>query len=203
MFKKIIFTIFFGVLLAGCSTSVPMRTSSDFNPDIDISHYKTFSWIADQPYIRSGTFLADSSREKINNNIYNVLLKKGYVFVSNPEEADFVVSYTVGSRKEISAKSYPTYYRSGWTWGQTYWGGGGYFVTGTYSPGVKYTGTDINVRTYTQGQLAIDIFDVKAHQPAWHGVGLKEITTKDRKDPRAIIQTAVRGILESFPSNQN
>ncbi len=76
-------------------------------------------------------------------------------------------------------------------------------MTGRYSPGLKYTGTSVNVKTYTEGQLAIDIFDVKAHQPAWHGVGLKEITIKDRKDPRAIIQTAIRGILENFPSKQN
>lgn len=199
MLNKTIITILFGVLIASCSSSTPVRTSSDFNPDIDVSNYKTFSWIAKTPYIPSGTFLADSSRDRIINNLYNELVSKGYVFVSDPMAADFVVSYTVGSRKEINATSYPTYYRSGWNWGHSYWSGGGYFV-GTYSSGSRYTGTNTNIRTYTEGTLAIDVFDVKMAHPAWHGVALKEITSSDRKNPQTIIQKAVTIILANFPS---
>lgn len=206
MSYKILVTFIIGAFFVGCSSTPEMKTSSDFNPDIDTSTYKTFSWISEQPFIRGSTFVADSSREKIQNNIYSGLVAKGYVFVADPMKADFVISYTVGSRSDIKASSYPTYYRSGWTWGQAYWGGG-YFVTGsysvgveTYSSGTRYSGTNIKVKTYTEGQLAIDVFDVKMAQPAWHGVALTEITTKIRKDPGATIQTAVTQILSSFPS---
>ena len=199
MFKKTVITILFGALIAGCSSSAPLRTSSDFNPDIDISNYKSFSWIAEKPYIPSGTFLADSNRDRISTHIYNEFRNKGYVFVSDPMAADFVVSYTVGSRKEINAKSFPTYYRSGWNWGASYWGGGGVYVPVTYSSGSRYTGTSTNIRTYTEGTLAIDVFDVKKAQPAWHGVALKEITSSDRQNPRSIIQEAVTKILAKFP----
>jgi len=123
MFKKAFITFLFGALLAGCSSSAPLKTSSAVNPEINISDYKTFSWISAQPYIPSGTFLADSTRDRIKTNIYSELINKGYVFVSDPMAADFVVSYTVGSRKEINAKSYPTYYQSGWNLGPAYWGG--------------------------------------------------------------------------------
>jgi len=125
MLKIKIFTIVLGLFLVGCSSSPPLRLGTDSNPNVDISSYKTFSWIADRAYIRTNSFLADSSRDRIQANIRNDLTGKEYIFVSDPLEADFVVSFTVGSRKEISATSYPTYYRSGWTWGAAYWGGRG------------------------------------------------------------------------------
>jgi len=200
MFKKAIITILFGALLAGCSSSAPLKTSSAVNPEINISEYKTFSWISEQPYIPSGTFLADSTRDRIKAKIYNELINKGYVFVYDPMAADFVVSYTIGSRKEINAKSYPTYYQSGWNLGTAYWGGGGVYIPGTYSRGARYTGTTTNIRTYTEGTLAIDVFDVKMAQGAWHGVGLKEITSSDRKNVDPLVREAVTKILKAFPS---
>lgn len=199
MFKKAVFTILFGALIAGCSNSAPLKTSSAVNPEIDITNYKTFSWISAQPYIPSGTFLADSSRDRINNYIYNGLLNKGYAFVSDPMEADFVISYTVGSRKEIKTTSYPTYYQSGWNFGPAYWGGGGIYVPGTYSRGTRYTGTSTNIQTYTEGTLAIDVFDVKMAQLAWEGVALKEVTTDDRRNVDPLLKEAVTKILKTFP----
>lgn len=199
MFKTKIFAIILGALLVGCSTPAPVRIGTDFNPEVDISSYQTFSWIADRAYIRTETFLADSSRDLIQANIRNDLTAKGYTFVSDPRKADFVVSFTVGSRKEISATSYPTYYRTGWTWGVAYWGGGGVYAVGTYQPGTRYTGTNVKVKEYVEGQLAIDIFDVEAGQPVWHGTALSEITVKDRRDPKSLIDEAVVKILESFP----
>ncbi|MEE8294939.1 MAG: DUF4136 domain-containing protein [Sphingomonadales bacterium] len=201
MSKTKIITLVFGALLMGCSTSAPVRIGTDYNPEVDIASYQTFSWIADRAYIRTKTFLADSSRDRIQANIRNELTAKGYTFVSDPQEADFVVSFTVGSRKEISATSYPTYYRSGWTWGASYWGGGGVYAVGTYQPGTRYTGTNVTVKEYVEGQLAIDIFDVKAHEPAWHGTILSEITIKDRRNPRPLIDKAVATIMAEFPPN--
>lgn len=40
--------------------------------------------------------------------VEDALAAKGYTSVSHPERADFVLSFTVGSREEIKVDSYPS-----------------------------------------------------------------------------------------------
>ena len=58
---------------------------------------------------------------------------------------------------------------------------------------------NIDVREFTQGRLAIDIFDVKQKQPVWHGHATKSISSSDQKNAEALINKAVAAILKDFP----
>ena len=176
--------------LMGCASTID--TTYDHDPANDFSGYQSFAWISTNPMK-----LGHSARvpnplleSRIMSAIETSLGKKGYVFVHEPKDADFVASFTVGSREEIRVDSYPSMsagygvaYPRHWGWGGMYYG----------------VATETEVRQYTEGMLAIDIFDVKERRPVWHGVATKRISESDRDDVGATIKSAVDAILAGFP----
>lgn len=170
------------VVLAGCATT--LETHSDHDSAQSFAAYHTFAWMADQPMIAPPEQVAQVSplnRRRIEAAIESELLAKGFQKAAERGAADFVVSYTVGARDRVDVHSYPTPYGGTWLWG---W---------------PYFGHDVDVTMYRQGTLAIDVFDVKTHQPVWHGWGSKRIDEHDVKHAAEIIPPAVVAILKDFP----
>ena len=106
------------------------------------------------------------------------LIAKGFTFVEDRKDADFVVSFTMGARDKIRVNNYPVHYRgpTPWEWGAPYH-------------------TEVDVRNYTEGTLAIDIFDVQARSPVWHGWAVRTISTADRRNPTPIINDVVANMV--------
>lgn len=167
--------------LAGC---VSMQAGSDYYPSADFTHFRTFAWIADSPLITptsSRVEVSPLNLRRIEEAIETDLETKGYTEVASRDTADFAVSFTVGARDMINVDSYPPYYRGTWRWR------------------APYFGRNVDVYMYTEGTLAVDVFDNETRQPVWHGWAKKRITGADVRDPAATIQAAVRAILEDFP----
>jgi hypothetical protein len=59
-------------------------------------------------------------------------------------------------------------------------------------------GTETNVRQYTEGKLAIDVYDVKTHQPVWHGWAIKRLKSNDTETPSSKINDAVVQVVNQF-----
>lgn len=173
-----------GALLTGCAT---INTGSHQDESVSFSQYRTFAWIADDPLILGAgeqTPISPLSQKKIVQAIEDELGNRGFTHSENADQADFVVSYTVGTRERIDALSYPSAYQGTWGW----------HMYGRY-----YYTTEVVHRTYTEGTLGIDIFDRKTKQPIWHGWASKTILTSDRENPSPIIEKAVAAIIEQFP----
>jgi hypothetical protein len=173
-----------GTTLAGCVT---IKTGSHHDESQSFVSYQTFAWIADDPLVLGADGqppISALSRKKIVQAIENELGRKGFTHLANADKADFVVSYTVGTRNKIDATSYPSAYRGEWGW----------HIYGRY-----YYQTEVVHRSYTEGTLGIDIFDGDTKQPVWHGWATKTISTSDRQNPSPSIQRAVAGIIEHFP----
>lgn len=178
--------------LSGCAAT--FEATHDHDPAADFASYKTFSWISKNPMtvVEGSPTVNPLLEPRITSALENGLTAKGYEYVIQPENADFVLAFTVGSREKIKVNSYPsTYagyggaYPSHWGWGGRYYGGVGYSET--------------QVRQYTKGMLAVDIFDVKARKPVWHSVAEKTINDSDRENLNETVQAAVDAILEGFP----
>ncbi|MEO0700253.1 MAG: DUF4136 domain-containing protein, partial [Pseudomonadota bacterium] len=89
-----------------------------------------------------------------------------------------------------------------WRWGRAYYPAYPRATTGVVG-GREVT----EVSTYTQGTLAIDIFDVERKAPVYHGAGEKTLSKNSRRgggvvnplEMQETIEDAVTKILEDFP----
>ncbi len=187
---RLLCTAFSCALLTGCATG--FKATHDHDSAHDFAGYQTFAWLSENPMkvgpsVRSPNPLL---QPRIMNAVEVALGDKGYRLVNEPKKADFVLSFTVGSREKIRVDSYPsmsmgyaTGYPGHWGWGAAY----------------HCCASDTKVREYTTGILAIDVFDVKERRPVWHGAASKNINEKDRKNMDQTVTAAVDAILAGFP----
>lgn len=180
-----VFFILVMAFLVGCST---ISTGAHYDETTNFGAYKTFSWIGANPYITasggSGPVVSPLTTAKIEAAIRAGLETKGYQFVEQHDEADFVLAYTIGTRQEISVNSYPPPYYGPWGW---------------HVRGSHYYAYEVSAHSYTRGTLGVDVFDARTKQPVWHGWAEKTVTDDDRKDPSPAINAAVTKLLEKFP----
>ena len=178
-------------LLGACAST--FKATYDHDSNHDFSNYQTFAWISRNPMKAGQTATVPNPllEPRIMSALESALVAKGYRQVADASSADFVISFTVGSREEIKVDSYPSMsvgygraYPRGWGWG------GAYYGVGT---------TETKVRQYTKGMLAVDVFDVKEKRPVWHGVASKTINESDRENVEETIKAAVDAILAGFP----
>ena len=178
------------LLLSGCAST--FKATYDHDPSQNFGEYQSFAWISKNPMkVGAGVSAPNPLLEpRISSALENALVAKGYQYEIEPKNADFVVSFTIGSREEIKVDSYPSMsagygraYPGHWGWGGAYYG----------------VSTETQVRQYTKGMLAVDIFDVAERRPVWHGVATKTISQSDRDELEATVKAAVDAILAGFP----
>ena len=180
--NSLLFLVLAG-LLGGCAT---INTGSHFDETANFGAYKSFSWIDDEPLISMDSSIPVSplAQSMVESAIKNELMAKGYTFAENRDNADFAVGYTIGTRENIRVESYPAHYRGYWGW---------------HVPYSYYYYRDFSAHSYTQGTLAVDIFDNDTGKPVWHGWAEKTVSRSDREDPGPAIKQGVRKLFESFP----
>ena len=144
------FTLAF--LLMACATAP--TGNSDFDPSHDFSKYQSFTWLSENPMKVGKTIVQprETLEPSVMAAIRSSLESKGYQFTEDPGSADFLLSFSVGSREKMGPDAYPSMPpdqvgRGGW--GTAYYGG----ATGA---------------AYLQGVLAIDVFDAAEKRPVWH-----------------------------------
>ena len=168
-------------LLVSCA-STGVKGESDYDPTADFGSYKVFSWISERPLVASGStpILNPLFETYLKRSTVSELRRKGYRFVADPSDADFVIAFTVGARDMLRIDSYPSYYR-----GRSRWGGAYY--------------QNVSTTQYTEGQLAIDVFDIRKRTPVWHGWVTKRIRKSDIEDPSSAVDEVVAAVLANYP----
>jgi hypothetical protein len=170
------------LLLAACAST--MQARSDFDPAQDFSAYRSFAWMQDAPLVvppGTTSTVSPLNRRRIISAIEAELGTKGFQQVADGASADFVLAFTAGARDRLDVQAYPSPYRGVWPWGRPYFG------------------SDVDVDSYQEGTLAIDVFDGTTHQPVWHGRASKRITQNDVEGAAELIPRAVAAILADFP----
>ena len=180
------------LLISGCA-SAP-RVFVDYDNSQSFDSYDSFAWISDEPMMVSGDRGPNPIvAERLKDAISSTLESKGYRFVKDARDADFVVAFTVGARDrmEIRERQVIDYYGPHWRWGYDYYGV-------IYPRG--FPRTEVTTREYTEGSLAIDIFDTKRKSPVWHGSASKRLTRSElRGTSTDTTRSAVETILAGFP----
>ena len=176
--------------LAGCATTG--RITSDYDQSQDFSQYSTFSWAGESPMIVLGNRLVPATvQAEIADSIKKTLTAKGYRFTEKREDADMAVSFTIGTRDGVDVIEMPDYFwqnRVNWAWGAPYW---------PQRPMI--TPMRREVREYTEGTLAVDIFDVERRAPVWHGAGQRNLTRSELRGETNTASEDVVAILAGFP----
>lgn len=182
---KIFTAIILTTMLIGCATTQKARVNFDKNEAVDTSNYKSFAWLSDAKILAEPVDINPVMKVRIDNAIEKAFIAKGYQLVNDAKQADFTISYTIGSRDKIKVDTLPLSYRSGFFWGQHYYSG-------------VSVRNDQQVKNYTEGKLAIDVYDVKSRQPAWHGWAVKRIKTSEQDNPSKAISTVVEQVVTQF-----
>ena len=180
--------IFGCLLLAGCQTT--LRPATDYDSAVDFGKYQTFSWIDPHPLVFAATQrpISPLVEQRLMRETKAGLAKRGLAFVDDPTAADLVVGFSVGTREGIQITSYPN---SSFTRGPA--------GRRTHGWNDYWSGSTVRTRQYTEGQLAIDLFDVAEARPVWFGTVSRRVTSRDQAEPDAVIQQAVDAILGQFP----
>lgn len=175
------------VLMGGCSSSSPIKSQYDFNSAVDFSGIRSYAFLSDHPMIVGQTQGAVSPmlEPRIMDSIRIAMNGKGFNEVEDPESADVAIGFTIGSREEIKVTSYPSSYHAGYARRGYYYGYG--------------MGTQTQVRQYTEGQLAVDVFEVASHNPAFHGSATKRISDSDREKQQETLNAIAAEALSGFP----
>jgi hypothetical protein len=174
--------------LAACQT--PISAHYEYDTKAPFQDYMKFAWVTNEPLIRPATGvsgmdprLSPMLEREIRDAVERSLVARGYRQLTNPASADLVVSFSVGTREKIQVDSHPT--RAGYR----------------YGPYGGYGGWQSDVRTYTEGVLAIDFFDVRSKEVVWHGWATKRLATSpDQDERRENVNRVVEAVLEKFPS---
>lgn len=177
-----------GLILTGCSSN-PIQSTYDYNREVDFRNLRTYAFIDENPMAVSQTQGAVSPmlEGRLMESVRIAMNAKGYNEVDDPERADMAIAFTVGSRDQIKVDSYPSSYHMGYS-------RMGYH----YGYGMNY-GTETRVRQYTEGQLAVDIFEVASRNPAFHGVASKKISDADRQNQQEVLNAITVEALSGFP----
>ncbi len=165
----------FEVALSGCSS---ISYNSDFDPQVDFSHYKNYVWMEVAAPAQTRARGVDQLIEKrLIAAIDAALAAKGYT-KRDSAPADFVVHFMVTTKDKIDF--------------QTYYTGWGYYGW--------YGGTQVEAYQYTEGTLVVDLFDTNTKQMAWRGMATGTVDPGASPETRnARISEAVTGILPRVP----
>lgn len=183
--NKLIIILALVSAMVGCTTTQQARVDFDRNSDVSTSHYKTFAWLNETKVLAEPVDVNPVMKVRIDNAIEQAFIAKGYQLVSDAEQADFTISYTMGSRDKVKVDTLPLMYRTSFIWGHRYYGG-------------ISLSNDTHVRNYTEGKLAIDVYDVKSHQPVWHGWAVKRIKSSEQDNPSKAIKMVVEQVVAQF-----
>ncbi|HYL19552.1 MAG TPA: DUF4136 domain-containing protein [Burkholderiales bacterium] len=167
------------VLTIGCTT---LRVNSDYDHQASFASYHSFAWLPREHFGTRNPLTVQRARDAIQAE----LTRRGFTYVAEGSEADFVVDFTIGARDRTEIRSYPApyvapYWNSPAWWGYAYWG------------------NEVDVREYREGTLAIDVFDARTHRAVWHGWAKKELTSSEMQRSEGPIREAVDAVLAGFP----
>jgi hypothetical protein len=164
------------VLLAGCATS---NVTTDYNPEYDFRLLRTFSMLPSEQTLETQAIVSKLNLERIQVAIEQELSQR-YQPVENLADAHFLVRYHVIVKDKVDVRTYDSFY-----------GGRRYYGASVQS---------VDVKSYTQGTLVVDILDAKTKDHIWRGSTHSRVTAKLKPEEKMVrLREAVAEVLKEFP----
>ncbi len=170
------------VAVVGCSG---VRVRTDFDDSVSFEAMQRYAWVEPPEYERNDPF-ADNGllRKRLREAIHTELATRGYRFVEEPAEADFLITYSVVLDDRLRVEGGSGYVGDGY-----YYGHRGY--------GSVYSSP--SVRNYQESTLVIDVLEPEESGLVWRGWASGVVGTRDRNRSNETLERGVRRILSRFP----
>jgi hypothetical protein len=171
-------------LIAACATPI----QSEHLRGADFTGYHKFYWRAPPPNRPVRNPITDSTIVdlRVQQAVVQTLTNRGFQQVSDPAQADFVVTYLTSTQQQIRSSG-----------GVRVGVGFGYPFYNPFFGSAFYPAFPYDVRSYQQANLIIDIIDAHTHQLVWRGWTSSELTRANYSSPA--VDEAVKRILAEFP----
>ena len=179
----------FLAVTSGCSS---LRVQTDYDPSLDFTRFRTFSWL-EPPVLTTPSdgvtdvdvnpFAVNSMLDaRVRAAVDEELERQGYRPAREDSEPSFQLQYHVILKDKTRVLSSP-----GGFYGGGYWGPGPYGAYGGYTQSYDYA----------EGTLIIDVVDPKTQRIAWRGwvVG----PNRDGYYDEERVAETVHAILSKFP----
>jgi hypothetical protein len=155
-----------------CTAAPAQDVYVNSSPNANFSQYHTYAWgQQENPNQIANSFLAQEAKTQIQNQLQS----KGLKLVQESENPDLIV---VGSGGMKVSTSYNA-------WGMRGIGGG----MGGITPEQNVNGT-----------LIVDIYDVKAKELVWRGVGQGTLNEKNSQKNMQLVDKAVAKMFKKYPA---
>lgn len=180
---KICIPLMVSFLLLGCST---VRVSYDYDTSVDFSAMRTFAWQKDTQ-AKTGDIRIDDPflDQRIRTAVEQALQSNGYQ-KTDRSSADFLIGYQVGIQQKIKSDDFQT--------------GIGYGVGRRGRYGTIGIRSGVQVQSYDEGMLIIDVLDPENNALLWRGKGTDTLSDHGGQEEKTKkINEAVEKILTQFP----
>jgi hypothetical protein len=142
------------------------------SPSANFSSYHTYAWGQQQnPNQIANSFLAQEAKTQINTQLQS----KGLKLVQESENPDLIVVGSGGMKTQTSYNA----------WGMRGIGGG----MGGITPEQSVSAT-----------LVVDVYDVKAKELVWRGIGQGTLNEKNSQKNMQLVDKAVAKMFKKYPS---
>jgi len=176
---KISLSFLFIIFCVSCSS---ISVSTDYDPASDFSVYKTFA-VYNDAVKGSELEKAPLIKARVIDAVEKTMTAKGFT-LTDADKADILIYPFAGTKDKLNV---------------TDWG---YGYSGRYWGGYPY-GRNIDVSTYTEASLVLDIVDNKNHELLWRGIGTKAVSQNKSPEERTkAVDEAVAKILGDYPPQQ-
>lgn len=176
------------VLLLLMSACRSFNVHSDWDDSASFQNFERYAWLEPRVDENADPF-ADNTllRKRVRTAIEAELAKRGFVAVSSPAQADFLVTYGVqlDTKTRISGNTgvYGGYY-GGW---------------GRWPVGIGTGIGSADVRSYQESILIVDFLRPSDEALVWRGWGSGMLQTRDRDRGQELLAEGIEAILSRFP----
>lgn len=183
------FTILLLVTFVGCSS---ISTTTDYDPTVDFSKYKTYMWYAGEMPADDELGKYPLVKKRIANSVEKSLEAKGYT-KGTKDKYDFVVIIHAGTQEKMQMNTY--------NYGGYGYGGYGRGWGGGYGGGMSTT--DVNY--YDEATVIVDIHDAAKKELAWRGTatGVVRKSQKEQSEAQADADEVINKIMADFPPEKD
>ncbi len=181
--------------LAAC-TSGPPKPDVDYKRDYDFRQARNLAFYSESGDVSGDNpmQLSDMQKNRVNEALENALVYRGFTFVSDPSQADLLVSWHLVTQNKTDVRTY-----SSPSYGGYYGGYGGYNRHSMYNCwNCAPTRTEVSVKNYTQGSFIVDMIDPKLKQSVWRAVTQSKLKGKVEED-QGKYNEAATAIFVAFP----